>query len=411
MMAKDDDNRETVTRELAGRIAALRALESRLGAEAAVEEEPMDRGAVRASGKPRSASGLLDRLLASLRRTSPRATTRDALLSALNTGPVVPDPRDSYHRISTAAGAASTPPAAEADLSATQILSLGDSQSARLPGPDPRYWTDFATRSSLVFEDRYEVQAFLARGGTSCVFRGQDLKDRRPVAIKVVPPPFSAVAERSLGLMRRLSHPNVLPVEHAGRPEAGGLYIVLPLLAGVTLEELRRAEGSAVAALLLAFRRACEGMAHAHERGVVHGDVKPLNIHVQPDGRTLVLDWDLASLAVSHRASDGDIIGTPLYMAPEQFDGAPPTRRSDVHAMGVSLYELLTGLNPWGSEAALSEVMHRVRSETPPPPSVLRPGIPGALDELVLRSIAKSPAERFRDAGELLEALEEVEED
>ncbi len=257
---------------------------------------------------------------------------------------------------------------------------------------------------------RYSVEILLGAGAVSRVFQGRDRKLGRLVAVKLVAPPMSEVIRRSIEAIEYLNHPSILSVEDMGDLEGGGLYLVLPLLQGSTLNHFFFARGEAPEALILAFRKACEAVAHAHSRGIIHRDLKPANIQVGPDGQTTVIDWGLACHAGEKPKSKKEILGTPLYMAPEQVQGEVLTPRVDVYALGTLLYEILTGVNPAGPAGNILDILYRVRTSTPPPPSALRSNgkIPWdrALDEIVLRCLQKNPAKRFSSAGELLDELE-----
>jgi serine/threonine protein kinase len=164
-------------------------------------------------------------------------------------------------------------------------------------------------------------------------------------------------------------------------------------------------------------------VAHAHAHNVVHRDLKPANIQVGPAGETTVIDWGLACPAGLKPRSEAEIFGTPLYMAPEQVEGEELTSRTDVYALGTLLYEILTGTHPAGPAGNVPDVLYRVRTHTPPPPSALFPStltlfhngrghpemtrdVLDALDTIVLRCLHKDPEKRFQDAGELLAELE-----
>jgi len=255
---------------------------------------------------------------------------------------------------------------------------------------------------------RYVLGTALWKGNMSRVFSATDRKRGQTVAIKVIPPVLSELVRRSIEAMESLNHPNILRVEDFGDAGAGGLYLVMPFLEGATLRELLFAHGKASEALLLAFRKVCEGLAHAHAGGVVHRDVKPANIQVEPDGQTTVIDWGLACRAGEKAASDQGILGTPLYMAPEQVEGESLTPRTDVYALGTLLYEILTGVHPSGQGKDLSSIFYRIRTQMPPPPSVLGADVAPGFDEVVLRCLRKDPSQRFQDASELLEELEGI---
>ncbi|MBI4606585.1 MAG: serine/threonine protein kinase [Planctomycetes bacterium] len=319
------------------------------------------------------------------------------------------------------------------DLTATSVLEPageGGSPTVRRLDVDEGFWRDFEEPSRRVVGERFALVELLARGGTSRIFRAVDRRSGRSVALKVIPPPLSEAAERSVELLGLLRHPGIPRVEASGAAGEGGLYLVTPLLGGVTLRRLAAACGEARGPLLLAYRSACDAVAHAHGRKVVHGDLKPLNLQVEEDGRAVVLDWDLArregrpperpertarpekpersegSEQAERPAQPERVLGTPLYMAPEQLRGHPSSSRTDVYALGVVLYELLTGRNPAGSGENLEEVIYRACKEAPPPPSVLVAEVPAALDEIALRCLAKDPKIRFASAAEVLEAVE-----
>lgn len=312
----------------------------------------------------------------------------------------------------------SSSPSSVLDLACTALIPL---QSARLPGkrilrhslPEDlwqelrsRKWTgkEFEGDPARLIE-RFKVHEMYARGGLSQIYRADDTKSGRRVALKIIPASASELVRKTLPLQLRLKHPYILDVQDALELPDGTLFLVMPMLAGKTLREILFTGRHATGALLLAFRRACEGLAHAHGSGIVHRDIKPGNIQVQPDGSAVVLDWGMACKA-GERGSTDQCIGTPMYMSPEQFHGGVFTPRTDVFALGTVLYEMLTGIHPTGLSDDLQEIMHRACEEAPPPPSVLRDGIPTALDDVVLRCLAKDPAERPESAVEVLEELE-----
>jgi hypothetical protein len=315
-------------------------------------------------------------------------------------------------------------PARPRDVSSTQCLRIGappssTSEELQLGPMRASFWKKLwpGKARKLELQRRYVVGEAIFQGGTSRIYRAFDRKLSRDVAVKLVPPPLSRVVREALDVTWGLKHPSILRVEGAGDAGQGGLYLVMPLLEGTTLRKVFFARDPATHALLLAFRRACEGVAHAHAHGVIHRDLKPDNIQIEPDGRAVVLDWGLACRAGEapgpSSSSSPLIVGTPLYMAPEQLEGRPVSPRTDVHALGTILYELVTGVNPWGETSrgrasSLRDVTYRIQNETPPPPSLLRNDVPPRLDEIILQSLSKDPARRFEDAEKLLEALEDA---
>jgi eukaryotic-like serine/threonine-protein kinase len=244
---------------------------------------------------------------------------------------------------------------------------------------------------------RFELVRELGRGGFGIVYEARDRELGRAVAFKAVRA-GSRTPESSDRLMReaeavaRLSHPNIVTLHDVGRSELGP-YLILELLHGQTLAQ--RLELGALP-LLEALRIAIEvasGLAHAHAQGVVHRDLTPGNVFLCDDGRVKVLDLGLAH-AFGRRKLDG---GTLAYMAPEQRSGAPEDERTDVFALGVVLYRMLTNALPFPEDGGLGRPTHPARA--------LEVREEPGLAELVSRMLARDPVRRPRDAGEILAAL------
>ena len=251
---------------------------------------------------------------------------------------------------------------------------------------------------------RFELVREVGRGGFGVVFEARDLELGRTVALKVLCADASPCAddERLLGeaeAAARLSHPNVVTIHDVGRSEWGP-YLVLELLRGETLERRLRLGPLPLRAALRVAEGVASGLAHAHERGVVHRDVTPKNVFLCDDGQVKLLDLGLAH-AFGHRRLDG---GTPAYMAPEQWSGAPEDERTDVFALGVVLFRMLTGALPFPDEGARSTRARRpVRS--------LEVAEEPELGRFVSRMLERDPLRRPRDAGEVLGALRSFERD
>jgi hypothetical protein len=247
------------------------------------------------------------------------------------------------------------------------------------------------------------------------VYRVHDLELHREVALKV--PRFSGPVEQQARQAARFQHearaaariwhPNVCPIfdvgEHDGLP-----YVVMAIVEGETLAALLARQGplGVDQAIALALQL-LDALAAVHARNVVHRDIKPGNILLDPAGRAVLTDFGLARLApdTEHLTSEGIIVGTPAYMAPEQAAGqphqvGPPT---DVYSLGVVLYRMLTGRLPF--EGPPLTVLHRIVHEAPPPPSQFRPGLPAAVEAAILRAMRKDPGERFPDARAFAAAL------
>ncbi|MBX3471186.1 MAG: protein kinase [Planctomycetes bacterium] len=258
---------------------------------------------------------------------------------------------------------------------------------------------------------RFVVLAELGRGGMGMVLRAFDPAAGRPVAIKLVTaaaigPEAWARFEREATATARLQHPGIVKVHEVGQ-DRGRPFLVMELVEGESLEELL-ARGPVPRRQAVALARdVALALAHAHERGVIHRDLKPGNVLVDRFGRPRLTDFGLARLGPSALTRTGELLGTPHYMAPEQAgDSAsthgPPT---DVYGLGAVLYHLLVGRPPFEG-GSLPALLKALLTDPPPPPRRLDPTIDPALERLVLRCLAKEPAARFPDGAALAAALE-----
>jgi serine/threonine protein kinase len=269
----------------------------------------------------------------------------------------------------------------------------------------------------------YEVLAVVGAGGMGVVYRARDLRLGRDVALKVISPALSGHPDRVRRFEQEaraagaLAHPNVVAIydvgTHNGRP-----FVVMEFLAGESLRD-RLARGRLpVRKALDHAAQAARGLAAAHERGIVHRDVKPENLFVTRDGRVKVLDFGIAKLVrpvAEGGATDGEpvlteigaVVGTVGYMSPEQVRGLPADHRSDLFALGAILYEMLTGRRAFQGDSSV-ETQHAILKDDPPPLTAALGDIPLALERVVRRCLEKSPEERFQSARDLafdLEAL------
>src|SRR5262249_9861225 len=270
----------------------------------------------------------------------------------------------------------------------------------------------------------YEVLAPLGAGGMGEVYRARDERLGREVAVKVLGAAWATDADR----LRRfehearaagaLNHPNLLGVFDTGQHD-GHPYVVFELLDGSTLRQLvGQAALPARKAVDYAIQMA-QGLAAAHEKGIVHRDVKPENLLVTRDGRVKVVDFGLAKLvpSLSPDPSRGDdptkpaitdvevVLGTAAYMSPERVRGGPADHRADVFALGAVLYEMLAGRRAFSGETT-AEVMTAILREDPSP--LAQPGLPPGLERVVRRCLEKRPEERFQSARDFAFALEAV---
>jgi serine/threonine-protein kinase len=272
---------------------------------------------------------------------------------------------------------------------------------------------DRSTRGR-VLGDRYELGPVVGRGGMAEVRVARDRVLQRDVAVKLLwealagDPRFAARLRREARAAASVSHPGLVSVfdwgEDAGRP-----YLVMELVSGRTVAELLWEEGSQPPARASAIARdAAIALEAAHRAGLVHRDVKPGNIMLTPEGAVKVLDLGLAEAASWTPLTAGsDAQGTPAYLSPEQASGGPIDARSDVYALGVVLYELLTDRPPFSGGAPVA-IAYRHLHEEPRRPGELRAGIPASLEAIVLRCLEKEPGRRFQTAGELARALAQV---
>lgn len=259
---------------------------------------------------------------------------------------------------------------------------------------------------------KYEVRGTLGAGAMGTVYDAIDRVIERRVAIKVVKRPAENDPEaveaharfrREAQAAGRLSHPNIVGVYDYGE-NAEQAWIVMELVEGGSLKgRLDKHERFPIPEIVRIMGEVCAALQYSHQRGVVHRDIKPGNIMLTTDGQVKIADFGIARLENSSMTQVGTLIGTPSYMAPEQFRGEPVDLRADIWAAGVMLYQLLTGEKPF--EGGFSAVMHKALHTEPPPPSQLSVTTPRAFDAVIARALAKRPDDRFRSAAEFGEAI------
>ncbi len=263
----------------------------------------------------------------------------------------------------------------------------------------------------------YRVLRVLGGGGMGIVFEAEDPQLRRRVALKALKPALAAHESARQRFLREaraaaaIEHDHVVTIHQVGE-ERGVPFLAMALLRGETLEERLDREGTLpTAEVLRVGREIAEGLAAAHERGLVHRDVKPSNVWLEaPRGRVKLVDFGLAR-AVSgegHLTQTGFIVGTPQYMAPEQGRGEAVDGRSDLFSLGCVLYRLCTGRPPFQAPDAMSTLL-AVATEHPRPPRELNPDVPPALNNLVLRLLAKNVPDRPSSARAVVQAIEAIE--
>ncbi|MCZ7568357.1 MAG: protein kinase [Ardenticatenaceae bacterium] len=287
-----------------------------------------------------------------------------------------------------------------------------------------------------ILNDRYRLDDVIGEGGMATVYRAWDLRLDRPVAIKVMrPQTMLSEAGREAFLreartVARLNHPNVVAVYDAGVAD-GRPYLVMELLSGLTLRQ-RLARGPLPTGEALRIARGLAGaLEAAHAQRILHLDVKPENIIFGEGDEPKLADFGISRSLVeqtggatetsslkagatvaadsSPRQTNRTIVGTAAYLAPESVTGEPLDARTDVYALGVVLYEMLTGQRPFSGETPTEQATQRLVSE-PTPPRALNPGVPERLAHIVLRALARDPAARFASPGALVTALRDYEE-
>ncbi|HEX7054240.1 MAG TPA: serine/threonine-protein kinase [Burkholderiales bacterium] len=262
---------------------------------------------------------------------------------------------------------------------------------------------------------RYRVLDELGRGAMGAVYRAVDPLIEREVAVKTLLPDLPAeimaeVRERFLREARsagRLSHPNIVTIFDVGEQD-GVAYIAMELLPGRSLQQMLR-EHSRIAAGTAAeiAAQVADALDHAQQYRIVHRDVKPANVMIAPSGRCKLTDFGIAYVPTSTMTQTGEALGSPRYMSPEQVAGIPVDGRSDIFSLGVVLYEMLAGRNPFQRETDTTPltIMHRIAVEPHTPLRQLDPTLPPAFDRILARALAKKPQERYARAADMAAEL------
>ena len=261
-------------------------------------------------------------------------------------------------------------------------------------------------------ETEYEILGELGRGATAVVYRARDRELGRLVAIKVIRPKYAdddetvARRAREARTVAQLQHPNIVTLYAVRRVRDGSLALVMQLVPGRTLRDLLNEHGPCTFGHVdRVLRDVASALAHAHQRGIVHRDVKPENIFIDENtGQALLSDFGVArSLeSDSQLTATGTAIGTPAYMSPEQIDGTELDGRSDLYSLGLVGWEMLTGRRPWEGESLYS-VIYKQKREELPPIDELRPDTPNRLIYLIEGATRKDPADRWRSASDMSE--------
>jgi beta-lactam-binding protein with PASTA domain/predicted Ser/Thr protein kinase len=261
-----------------------------------------------------------------------------------------------------------------------------------------------------IIDGRYRVISRLGSGGMADVYLAEDQLLGRSLAVKVLHHHFAEDQEfverfrREASSAAGLSHPNIVGIFDRGEWD-GTYYIAMEYVPGRSLKELVRDQGPLEPAMAIDIvTQILQAARFAHARGVIHRDLKPHNVILDEEGRARVTDFGIAQAGASDMTMTGSIMGTAQYLSPEQAQGHAVSAASDLYAVGVILYELLTGAVPFDGDSAVAIAFKQVSAQ-PLAPSVANPATPAVLDEIVLRALAKDPAARYANAEEFIAAL------
>lgn len=282
----------------------------------------------------------------------------------------------------------------------------------------------------MILDGLFEVGQKIGSGAQSLVYQGRDLQDNKPVAIKILKTnlvwdqEISKRFRQEALAVRRLKHPNIVSVVAYGFLPTSEPYLVMEYLDGRSLGDMLAQEGGwlPVNSALRIFALAAQAMNYAHTQGYLHRDLSPGNLVVILDEigeeSVKIVDFgmikmlDHATQAALYHTNPGETVGTPLYMSPEQIRGDRIDGRSDVYSLGCVLYETLTGVAPFDSESVFEILqMHLEHSPLPPSSVSMQPGITSSIDEVVMKSIAREPSDRFMTMTGMAAALKSVEQE
>lgn len=274
-----------------------------------------------------------------------------------------------------------------------------------------------STETKLQKLGRYQIEEVLGQGAMAIVYKAVDPRIDRTVAIKALNIHTGLSDEQAkqfrerfiyeAKLAGRLMHSNIVAIYDA-EEDGDASYIAMEFVNGKTLEEiiLKSVEYTPAQKMDIIIQ-ICDGLNYAHQHGIIHRDIKPANIIITKEGRPKITDFGIAKAAATSTTVLGTILGTPGYMSPEQITGKPVDHRTDIFSLGTVFYEFLTGEKAFPGKN-LTEILYRVVNESPIPPSIVNPGLQNGLNDVILKTLSKNPADRFQSIGEMEEVLKEI---
>jgi serine/threonine-protein kinase len=293
-------------------------------------------------------------------------------------------------------------------------MAAGEPPAAGAAVPPAKTTRSHQLRPGQLFH-HFRLQSQLGRGATATVYKAVDERNGNVVALKMLTLaddwPDDLLDEAKLRLLREadaagsLAHPDIVEIRESGEHE-GLVYLAMEYVEGVNLG-VHAVEGRMLPPRLVAemCARVADALYFAHQRGVIHRDIKPANIVFdQRNRRVRVMDFGVARLENSRATRTGVILGSPSYMAPEQLDARPVTAQSDLFSLGVTLFQLVTGMLPFRSDS-IPGLMQKIASEPHPPLRVVRPDLPASLAAVIDRALEKDPDMRYRSGAEMAQAL------
>ena len=262
---------------------------------------------------------------------------------------------------------------------------------------------------------RYVIEEMLGQGGMSAVYKASDPNLKRVVAIKVIHPHLSTDPdfvkrfEEEAAAVAQLRHPGIVQVHDFNRDD-DIYYMVLEFVPGETIQDhLKRLNDSgrklSPTKAMEYMASACDAVDYAHQRGMIHRDIKPANLMLNTLGQVILMDFGIAKIVGSQRhTATGAVVGTAMYMSPEQIKGEQPDRRTDIYSLGVTLFEMVSGRPPFEADSAMTLMMMHINDPVPNPKK-LNPDVPDSLVAIINKALAKDPADRYQTAAQMAAAL------